>query len=98
MLIVQGVLLTDLAKVADVVLPGASWVEKDASYVNKDGRLQASSRAMAPAGRSAETTGRSSTDVGLALGAAVAYPSSAEIRAELAQALAATRATRSWRR
>src|SRR4051812_42270286 len=28
-LIVQGVLMTELAKAADVVLPGAAWVEKD---------------------------------------------------------------------
>ena len=85
-LIVQGVLLTELAKVADVVLPGASWVEKDASYVNKDGRLQASSRAITPPGE-AQDDWKILTDVGLALGAAVAYPSSAEIRAEMAQAL-----------
>ena len=30
-LIVQGVLLTPLAQAADIVLPGAAWVEKDAS-------------------------------------------------------------------
>jgi NADH-quinone oxidoreductase subunit G len=87
-LIVQGVLLTDLAKVADVVLPGASWVEKDASYVNKDGRLQASSKAMTPPG-DARDDWKILSDVGLALGAAAAaYPSSAEIRAEIARALA----------
>src|SRR4029079_10698747 len=32
LLIVQGVLLTDLARAADVVLPGASSFEKDAAY------------------------------------------------------------------
>jgi NADH-quinone oxidoreductase subunit G len=86
-LVVQGVLLTELAKIADIVLPGASWVEKDASYVNKDGRLQASSLAIAPPGE-AQDDWKILSDVGLALGAAVAYPSSAEIRTELAQALA----------
>ena len=30
LLIVQGVLMTALAQAADIVLPGASWVEKDA--------------------------------------------------------------------
>ena len=34
LLIVQGVLLTDLARAADFVLPGASFVEKEASYTN----------------------------------------------------------------
>ncbi len=50
LLVVQGVLLTELAKAADIVLPGASWIEKDATYVNKDGRLQASARAMSSPG------------------------------------------------
>jgi NADH-quinone oxidoreductase subunit G len=85
-LIVQGVLLTELAKAADVVLPGASWVEKDASYVNKDGRLQSAACAMAPPGE-AQDDWKILTDLGLALGAAIAYPTSAEIRAELAAAM-----------
>ena len=86
-LLVHGVLLTDLAKAADVVLPGASWVEKDASYVNKDGRLQASARAIPPPGESQEDW-KIFTDVGLALGAAVSYSNSGDIRAELASAMA----------
>jgi NADH-quinone oxidoreductase subunit G len=87
LLIFHGVLLTDVAKAADVVLPGAAWVEKDASYVNKDGRLQASARAMAPP-TEAQEDWKIFTDVGLALGAAVAYPGSAEIRSDLANAMA----------
>ena len=69
------------------MLPGASWIEKDATYVNMDGRLQASSRAMASPGEAQEDW-KILSDVGLALGAAVAYPSSAEIRTELASAMA----------
>jgi predicted molibdopterin-dependent oxidoreductase YjgC len=87
LLIVQGVLLTELAKSADIVFPGASWIEKDATYVNQDGRLQASSRAMSSPG-DAQDDWKILTDVGLALGAAIAYPSSAEIRTELATAMA----------
>jgi anaerobic selenocysteine-containing dehydrogenase len=87
LLVVQGVLLTELAKAADIVLPGASWIEKDATYVNKDGRLQASARAMSSPGE-AQDDWKILTDVGLALGAAIAYPSSAEIRTELAGAMA----------
>ena len=52
-LIVHGVLMTDLAKAADIVLPGAAWVEKDATYVNGQGRLQAAARVIAPPGRRA---------------------------------------------
>jgi NADH-quinone oxidoreductase subunit G len=87
LLIVQGALLTDLAKAADIVLPGASWIEKDATYVNKDGRLQASARAMSSPGNAQEDW-KILTDVGLALGAAVTYPGSDEIRSELAAAMA----------
>ena len=87
LLIVQGGLLTDLAKAADVVLPGASWVEKDASYVNGAGRLQAAARAIAPPG-DAQEDWQVLVNVGLALGAALTYTSSAAIRADLAAALA----------
>ena len=37
LLIVQGVLLTDLARATDFVLPRASYVEKEASYTNDQG-------------------------------------------------------------
>ena len=51
LLIVQGVLMTDLSRAADFVLPGASYVEKEASYTNEQGRLQGTARAIAAAGR-----------------------------------------------
>ena len=60
LLIVQGVLMTDLARAADFVLPGASSVEKEASYTNEQGRLQGTARAIPrPARR--WRTGRSSS-------------------------------------
>ncbi|HEY7790467.1 MAG TPA: 2Fe-2S iron-sulfur cluster-binding protein, partial [Vicinamibacterales bacterium] len=46
MLVVQGVLLTELVKAADFVLPAASFVEQDASYTNEQGRVQAAARAI----------------------------------------------------
>ena len=45
-LIYQGVLQTELSKIADVVLPGAAWVEKDATYTNDQGIVQAASKAI----------------------------------------------------
>jgi NADH-quinone oxidoreductase subunit G len=87
-LVFHGALLNALAQAADVVLPGATWVEKDSTYVNKDGRLQAAAKAMAPAGDSQEDW-KVFTDLGLALGAAIAYASAAEIRTELAGAMSA---------
>jgi len=88
LLIVHGVLMTALAKAADVVLPGASWVEKDASYVNGQGLLQAASRVIAPPGEAQEDW-QVFVNVGLALGAGLSYASSAEVRGDVAAALTA---------
>jgi NADH-quinone oxidoreductase subunit G len=86
LLIVQGVLLTELAKAADVVLPGASWVEKDASYVNEQGRLQGGSKVISAPG-DAQEDWQILVNVGLALGATFTYATGTEIRGELAAAL-----------
>jgi NADH-quinone oxidoreductase subunit G len=85
-LIVQGVLMTPLASAADIVLPGAAWVEKDGSYVNEQGRLQAGARAIVPPGEALDDW-QIFVNVGVALGAALSYTSSQEIRAEIAAAL-----------
>jgi NADH-quinone oxidoreductase subunit G len=85
-LIVQGVLMTPLAHAADVVLPGAAWVEKDASYVNGQGRLQSAARAMTPPGEALEDW-QIFVNVAVALGAPVSYTSSQEVRADIAAAL-----------
>ncbi|MGA1018855.1 MAG: 2Fe-2S iron-sulfur cluster-binding protein [Phycisphaerales bacterium] len=39
---------TSLTSSAEVVLPGATWVEKAGSFMNADGRLQSFRRALAP--------------------------------------------------
>jgi predicted molibdopterin-dependent oxidoreductase YjgC len=85
-LIVHGVLMTELAKAADIVLPGAAWVEKDEVYVNQQGRLQASARVITPPG-DAQEDWQVFVNVGLALGASVRYASSSEVRADLASAM-----------
>jgi NADH-quinone oxidoreductase subunit G len=85
-LIVHGVLMNDLAAAADIVLPGSTWVEKDASYVNGQGRLQASARVIEPPG-DAQEDWQVLVNIGLALGGPVTYGSSEEIRAELAAAM-----------
>jgi NADH-quinone oxidoreductase subunit G len=87
LLIVQGVLMTALAQAADVVLPGASWVEKDGAYVNGQGRLQAAARAINPPGEAQEDW-QIFVNVGLALGAGLTYTSSAAVRGDLEAALA----------
>ena len=42
------------AHIADVVLPGAAYTEKDATYVNMEGRPQRASRAVFPPGNARE--------------------------------------------
>ncbi len=86
LLIVHGVLMNELAKAADIVLPGAAWVEKNASYVNVQGRVQNSSRVLAPPG-DAQEDWQVFVNVGLALGAAVTYSTSQDVRTDLAASM-----------
>lgn len=83
LLIVQGVLLTDLARAADFVLPGASYVEKEASYTNGQGRLQGTARAIPLPGEAMEDW-RILVNVGGALGVGLDYTSAAHVRADIA--------------
>src|SRR5262249_44026719 len=83
LLIVQGVLLTSLARAADFVLPGASYVEKEASYTNEHGRLQGTSRAMAPPGDAMEDW-EIVVNVGVALGVKFDYTAAAHVRGDIA--------------
>lgn len=39
---------------ADIVLPGAAFVEKDATFVNTEGRVQQVRRIVAPPGKGRE--------------------------------------------
>jgi len=87
LLVVQGVLMTDLARAADIVLPGACSYEKDAAYVNYQGRLQGSARALSAPG-DAQDDWQIFVNLGLALGAPLSYTSSAHLRGELERALA----------
>jgi len=79
LLIVQGVLMTDLARAADFVLPGASYVEKEASYTNQQGRLQGTSRAIPLPGEAREDW-QILVNLGAALGVPFAYTSADEVR------------------
>ncbi len=86
LLIVQGVLMSPLTQAADVVLPGASWMEKDGAFVNGQGRLQAAARVIAPPG-DAQEDWQIFVNVALALGVTLTYTSSAAVRGDLASAL-----------
>jgi NADH-quinone oxidoreductase subunit G len=83
LLVVQGVLMTDLARAADFVLPGASYVEKEASYTNQTGRLQGTSRAIPLPGEALEDW-QILVNLGAALGVPLPYQSANDVRADIA--------------
>jgi NADH-quinone oxidoreductase subunit G len=85
-LIVEGVLFTPLAQAADIVLPGACWVEKDACFTNAQGRLQAASRVIPPPGDALEDTALL-LRLARACGAGLTFTSAADVRADLAATL-----------
>jgi NADH-quinone oxidoreductase subunit G len=87
LLIVQGVLMTNLTRAADIVLPGACSFEKDAAYVNNQGRLQAAAQALTPPGDALEDW-QIFVNLAMALGATLDYTSSAHVRADAARAMA----------
>ncbi len=49
-LVVQDIFLTETAKMADVVLPAASFAEKDGTFTNTERRVQRVRQAIAPVG------------------------------------------------
>ena len=83
LLIVQGVILTELARAADFVLPGASYVEKEASYTNGDGRLQGTALVLAPPGDAMDDW-QIIMNLAIGLGIPFPYKSPADIRTDIA--------------
>jgi NADH-quinone oxidoreductase subunit G len=87
LLIVQGVLLTRLAQAADFVLPGASYVEKDASYTNEGGQLQAAARVLPLAGDAMEDW-QILVNLASGLGVDFGYTDAAQVRADIGKTFA----------
>ncbi len=50
LLVVQDLFMTETAQIADVVLPGASFAEKDGTFTNSERRVQLIRRALDPLG------------------------------------------------
>ncbi|MBI5894423.1 MAG: NADH-quinone oxidoreductase subunit NuoG [Deltaproteobacteria bacterium] len=50
--VVQDTFLTETAKTADVVIPGASYAEKDGTFTNQEGRVQRLRKVISPVGNS----------------------------------------------
>ncbi|MBS3899380.1 MAG: molybdopterin-dependent oxidoreductase [Dethiobacter sp.] len=51
-LVVQDIFLTETAELADVVLPAATFAEKNGTFINTERRVQRIRRAIPPAGQS----------------------------------------------
>jgi predicted molibdopterin-dependent oxidoreductase YjgC len=85
-LIVQGIVLTDLARAADFVLPGASYLEKDACFTSDRHIVQATSRVVAPPGDAMEDW-QILVNMAVTLAVPLTCTSVAQIRAEIAAAL-----------
>jgi NADH-quinone oxidoreductase subunit G len=91
LLIVQGVLMTELARTADFVLPGASYVEKEASYTNEHGRLQGTARAIPPPADALEDW-QILVNLATAAGLTFDYTTAAHVRADIAARFGAEKA------
>ncbi|CAB1059937.1 NADH-ubiquinone oxidoreductase chain G (EC [Olavius sp. associated proteobacterium Delta 1] len=50
-LLVQDIFMTATARMADCVLPGSCFAEKDGTFTNQEGRVQAIKRLMKPPGK-----------------------------------------------
>jgi len=85
-LVVQAVLHTPLADAADILLPGSSFVEKDATYTNMSGHVQAASRVIPPPGEAGEDW-QILMKLGVVFGANVSYASAEAVREAIAQQL-----------
>src|ERR1051325_11574304 len=83
---VRGLVMSELVAAADIVLPGAAFVEKDALFTNDQGRVQAASRVIAPPGEAREDW-QILANVGRALGLELGYQSSGDVRRAIAAAL-----------
>jgi predicted molibdopterin-dependent oxidoreductase YjgC len=84
LLVVQDIFLTETAQLADVVLPAASFAEKDGTFTSTERRVQRVRKAMEPPGE-ARGDWEIVAEVANRLGYPLAYRSSAEIMDEITQ-------------
>ncbi len=82
-MVVQDIFLTETAMMADVVLPSASFAEKDGTFTNTERRVQLLTKAIEPIGE-AKTDWQIISEVSKALGYDMGYASSADIMDEIA--------------
>jgi formate dehydrogenase alpha subunit len=84
LLVVQDIFLTETAQLADVVLPAASFAEKDGTFTNTERRIQLVRKALDPPGE-ARLDWEIVAEISNRMGYSMTYRSSAEIMNEIAQ-------------
>jgi formate dehydrogenase major subunit len=89
-LAVQDLFLTETARYADVVLPGAAFAEKDGTYVNTERRIQLARKAVDPPGQA-----RGDLEIIIELSNRIGLPTPFRNAAEVMDEIA--RVTPSWR-
>ncbi len=85
-LVVQDIFLTETAKIADVVLPAASFIEKTGTFTNLERRLQQINRAEDPVAES-KPDWEIIQAVARKMGASMNYASAAAIMKEIRSAV-----------
>ena len=83
-LAVQDLFLTETARYADVVLPGASFAEKSGSFVNTERRIQISEKAVSPPGQ-ARADWEIIVDLSNRVGLETPFQSATEVMEEIRQ-------------
>ncbi|MFH1347528.1 MAG: molybdopterin dinucleotide binding domain-containing protein, partial [Candidatus Margulisiibacteriota bacterium] len=83
-LVVQDIFLTETAQLADVVLPGVSYAEKDGTYTNTERRVERIRKAVEPVGN-AKQDWEIICEISALCGYKMSYASPKEIFAELAE-------------
>ncbi len=82
-LVVQDIFLTETASLADVVLPAASFAEKEGTFTNTERRLQRVRKAVEPPG-DARPDSEIISMLGRAMGHDFSYPNASAIMDEIA--------------
>ena len=83
-LVVQDIFLTETAQLADVVLPAASFAEKDGTFTNTERRVQRVHKAVDPPGE-ARVDWDITCDLARRMGYEMSYPDAAAIEDEIAE-------------
>ena len=82
-LVVQEVVMSETAELADVVLPAFSFAEKDGTFTNTERRVQRVRRAVLPPGE-ARDDWRILCEIATLMGHPMSYPDAAAIMEEIA--------------